>query len=347
MKIGLDRPPRSRYISRVLKAICAIQNQAQKGAVRIVLSTELTANQTSVRGDVVPDDLFFSRLREPFGTSSVVLRIGPLEMCLEGLSRRQAEDLGRKFRPFVADAAARPDVRIALYRAGVEHFLRARCDGSLEMYRLESRRSGKHLLLWSYEFAGRLDPSEGRAVLALVEERGERFDRGLENFLRVLTASYILERDGLLLHASGVVRNGAAHLFFCPSGRGKTTVTRLSPEDLVLSDDLSLVVRNGNRFEAAGIPFGMAHPRVPDSRDSFPIASINSLLQSVEVRREPLRGGRALAEIVASLPFVMQETGQAGRALEVVGRLLEEVPVYRLWFREEPSFWALVEETTR
>jgi len=169
----------------------------------------------------------------------------------------------------------------------------------------------------------------------------------VENFLRVLTASFILERGGLLMHASGVVRGGKAHLFFGPSGRGKTTVTLLSPDDVVLSDDLSLIIPNGDFFEATGIPFGMAHHRTPDTRDSFPIASLNSLAQSLEVSREPLTGARALAETVASLPFVMQETGQSQRALEVASRLLQVVPAYRLSFRKDPSFWAMVEGTAR
>jgi hypothetical protein len=347
MKIGLDRPPGSRYILRVLNAFATLRTELRQGADRIVLSTETAGERTGVQADFAPDDPYFSGLRRSFGASSVALGFGPLQMVLDGLSERQADDLARRFRPFVVESAARPDVHVVLHPAGVDRFLRMRRDGSRETYRLESRRTGERLVLWSYEFAGRLDPSEGRATLALVEERGAQFDRGLENFLRVLTAFYILERGGLLLHASAVVRDGAAHLFFGPSGRGKTTVTHLSPEDVVLSDDLSLLVRNGDGFEAAGIPFGMAHHRVPDSRDSFPIASLNSLVQSLEVKREPLTGARALAELSASLPFVMQERRQSGLALEVLERLLATVPAYRLWFRKDPSFWTVVEEAAR
>jgi len=297
--------------------------------------------------DTAPDDRYFSRLRGTFGPFSLTLRIGPLEMRLDGLSELQSDGLRRRFSPFAAEASPRPDVQVTLHPAGVDQFLRLRRDGSCETYRLESRRTGSRLTLWSYEFAGRLDSTEGRASLALVEESGDLFDRGLENFLRVLTAFYILEQGGVLLHASGVVRGGAAHLFFGPSGRGKTTVTHLSPEDVVLSDDLSLVVRKGDGFEAAGIPFGMAHHRVPDSRDSFPIASLNSLIQSREVKRESLTGARALAELSASLPFVMQETRQSSQALEVIERLLAAVPAYRLWFRKDPSFWMVVEAEGR
>src|SRR5207247_1225576 len=86
-----------------------------------------------------------------------------------------------------------------------------------------------------------------RPFLALVRAEGPLFDRGLENFLRILTASHILESGGFLLHASGVVRAGRAYVFFGPSGSGKTTVTHLSPGDQVLSDDLTLVVRTRGR----------------------------------------------------------------------------------------------------
>ncbi|HYS78426.1 MAG TPA: hypothetical protein VEO94_06280, partial [Candidatus Dormibacteraeota bacterium] len=257
----------------------------------------------------MPDQGHFDRSGGPFGTASVVLEFGSLRMRLDDLSRLQAESLARRFRRFVVAGEKDPSVSIALRRAVVERFLEPRCDGTPETYRLECRRREGSLDLWSYEFAGRLDTSSGEAELALVAETGELFDRGLENFLRALTASLILERGGLLLHASGVVRGGRAYMFFGPSGRGKTTVTILSPGDVVLSDDLSLIVRNGDRFEAAGVPFGMAHQRIPDTNASFPIASLNALSQGPQVRRERLTGAAAVAAIVASLPFVMQETG--------------------------------------
>ena len=40
----------------------------------------------------------------------------------------------------------------------------------------------------------------------------------------------------------------------------------------------------------------------------------------------------------------MQETGQATLAMATVGESLETIPVYRLEFREDDSFWKVVEE---
>jgi len=123
------------------------------------------------------------------------------------------------------------------------------------------------------------------------------FDRGLENYLRTLTASLILDRGGLLVHSAAVVRGGRAYLFFGPSGSGKTTVTRLSPRDMVLSDDLALVLPAREGFVVAGIPFGMAHHHVPDTNDSFPLVALLRLVQSKDVLRQRLEG------ILTPLPY--------------------------------------------
>ena len=309
-----------------------------------MISSQVESVAADTGHDFVPGDDYFGGLNQPFGPVCLDLGIGPLRMRLDGLSPRQAEQMRWRFRPFVAQTSGVPDVSIGLRHAGVPGFLRTPTGGRAEIYRLESRARTDGRMLWSYEFAATVEAAGRRALLALVRAEGPLFDRGLENFLRILTASHILESGGFLLHASGVVRAGRAYVFFGPSGSGKTTVTHLSPGDQVLSDDLTLVVRTRGRYEAAGIPFGMAHHRVPDTSGSFPIASLNRLVQSREVRREPLAGARAVAEVASSLPFVMQQAGEADRAVEVVARALPEIPVYRLHFRRDASFWDVVEE---
>jgi hypothetical protein len=309
-----------------------------------VVPSEAQDIAASERADFAPGDDYFATPLEPFGTASLGLGVGPLRMRLDGLSRPQVEAMERRFRPFVVQPSEGPELQIELRRAGVEHFLRNPGGGRAETYRLERRRWCAGGAVWSYEFAGTIEGSGRRALLALVRPEGPLFDRGLENFLRVVTASFILGSGGFLLHASAIVRRGRAYIFFGPSGSGKTTVTQLSPDDRVLSDDLTLVVRGPEGYEAAGIPFGLAHHHVPDTNGSFAVASLNRLVQSRDVRREPLSGARALAEVVASLPFVMQERSDADRAVEVVARGLREIPVYRLHFRKDPDFWNVVEE---
>jgi hypothetical protein len=294
-------------------------------------------------GDFDPDDRYFEALGEPFGGAALDLGIGPLGLRLEGLAQSQVVLLSERFRPFAGPPAGRrlADLVIRLRKAPVSGFL-ALPRGRAEVYRMGRRQAGERLVLWSYEFAGWVEAGRRSALLSLVAAEGAEFERGLENFLRVMTARFALERGGLLLHGACVVRGGLAYVFFGPSGSGKTTVTMLSPGDMILSDDLTLVVPVDGTYRSAGIPFGMAHHRTPESAGAFPIASFNRLVQSDEVAIEPIDGARALAELGGSLPFVMQEPAEAGRALAVAERVVAAVPVRRLRFRRDPSFWAAV-----
>lgn len=295
--------------------------------------------------DFVPGDEWFATPREMFGSAFLDLEVGPLRFSLKGLSATQAERLHGRFSPFIANRATAdaPDLTLHLRRADRAHFLRPPA-GRHEIYRMDRRSWEDVRDAWSYEFAGRLSLSRHEADLALVEESGAEFDRGLENYLRTLTASLILDRGGLLVHSAAVVRNGRGYLFFGPSGSGKTTVTRLSPRDTVLSDDLALVLPDRQGYAIAGIPFGMAHHHVPDTNESFPLVGLFRLVQSKEVLRRRQEGARALADLASCLPFVMQEKTEAASALQNAGRLLGAVHAWRLLFREDDAFWKVIEE---
>ena len=296
-------------------------------------------------GDFVPGEEWFAARRASFGPVSLDIGVGPLRFRLDGMSATQADALAARYRPFVEGLppGAPVDLTLHLGPAGVPEFLRLPPGGS-ETYRME-RRSGPGLRdVWSYEFAARLSLRRREADLALVAESGHLFDRGLENYLRALTASLILDRGGLLVHSAAVVHGGRGYLFFGPSGSGKTTVTLLSPRHTILSDDLAMVLPAHQGFVVAGIPFGMAHHHVPDSKESFPLAGLFRLIQSNRVAREPLRGGRALAELSSCLPFVMQETVEARQALANAGCVLDAVKAWRLLFRKDDAFWQVIEE---
>lgn len=314
------------------------------GSGALSIEPRTAADPSAPDVDFIPGEEWFSAPREAFGAASVDLGVGPLRFRLDGLSAQQADRLGARFRPFIArrDTPEPADLTVRLSHAGRAFFLRPPA-GRHEIYRLDRRTRPDAREAWSYEFAGRLSLSRRAADLALVEESGALFDRGLENYLRTLTASLVLERGGLLVHAAAVVRDGRGYLFFGPSGSGKTTVTRLSPGDTVLSDDLALVLPAGGGFAVAGIPFGMAHHHVPDTNDSFPLVALLRLIQSNDVLRRPLAGARALAELSSCLPFCMQDRTEAARALENAGRLLEAVPAWRLFFREDEAFWKVIE----
>jgi len=192
----------------------------------------------------------------------------------------------------------------------------------------------------------------------------------VDYFLRVAYALLALRAGGLLFHAAGIVRKGRGYLFFGHSGSGKTTVAKLSPDDLVLSDDLVLLVPEGQRWVVHATPFWnpplTSSPLRPPSPlptlrlrsgqalgegkggwgvgvRAAPLAAMFCLAQDREVYLEEMGQGQALAELVANAPVIPGDPVRSRSLLELGQRLLCHLPIYRLHFLPDASFWNVVE----
>jgi hypothetical protein len=243
----------------------------------------------------------------------------------------------------VADRQLEGAGRIQVVNAEVPGFLRVRrlASGAAEVYRLEQAWSGEQLTAFAYEFAGWFDFATHRGQLAIAPAQGDPLHRAVENFLRVVSAHWFLRRGGLLVHASGVVRDGRAHLFFGPSGSGKTTVTSLSESDLILGDDLVLIRESHCGFEACGVPFRGLYREPPQTDQAFPLSGLYRLVKDRDDFLVDLSPSLGAAELMGSLPFVM-EGERSGQALETVSRIVSGLPVRRLHFRKSADFWRLL-----
>jgi hypothetical protein len=287
-------------------------------------------------GDRLPDwDAETAR----FGTRVVGLDVAGMRVRLAGLADAQAEWFAGRYGVFAADGArGEPAIAVEVRSGPAEGFLQVDAAAAPEIYRLATEREGDRLRCWSYRFAGWFDGAAGRGVLMLCDASGRGFESSLENYLRVVYGTLALRRGGFLLHAAGIVRDGGAHLFFGPSGSGKTTTCRLSDGARILSDDLVLVLPGGAP-RAASIPFRGHVAELPPEQASFAVLGFYRLVQDQRVFLERLGPARAVGELTGSLPFVTERPENGGRILEVLGRAVETVPVFRLHFRREPSFW--------
>ena len=269
--------------------------------------------------------------------------VSGLHLRFSGLSSSDRELIRSRYGCFIREDAEPGAGEIEIVEAEVPGFLQTQqtSTGEPEYYRLEQIWSDERLICYSYEFAGCFDPSRQRGKLAIARLTGDPLHRALENFLRVLAAHWFLSRGSLLIHASGVVREGAAYLFFGPSGAGKTTVTLLSEGDLILGDDLILLQAQGDGFEACSVPFRGLFREPPETDRAFPLAAAFRLVQDRKDFVEAMPASRAAAELMASLPFVMEGAG-GGRAVEIAARLAGAVPVHRLHFRKSADFWRVI-----
>ena len=310
-----------------------------------VTATRAVATSVLGVGDFVPDLGFHRRLSRRVGGESLTLAVGGQAVRLGGLTAGHVAVLTHRYGIFCSTPGEMA-AEIVVGMSPKPAFLLPRRDsGEVEFYRVHTSWEENVLLATSYEWSGWYDrdASRGGLTLASVNEHDTRaFDRSFENFLRVLYAHLFVQRDGFLLHSAGLVRDGRAYLFFGPSGVGKTTVTALSPDATVLSDDLTLVLRDGETYGACSVPFRGVFAPQPETAQVFPVAGFFRLVQDTEDRLVRLVGARAVGEIVGSLPFVTERSEMAGDVIDTVALATGRIPVFELHFRKAPTFWEAI-----
>jgi len=204
---------------------------------------------------------------------------------------------------------------------------------------IESHYNNERLTYKSYTEYGELNLLTGEGFLEMSP------DAYIENYLRVIYAWLCLDVGGLLLHASGVIRNGVGYVFFGPSGSGKTTTSRLSArEATILSDDLVIIRRHGDQYHLYGVPFKGELSEAPRANQNAPLAGIFRLRQDARHYIEPMSRVVAVAEMAGSAPFINNIPNLNGKLLTTCNRVAKVIPIQQLHFRRDDGFWKVIDE---
>lgn len=206
-----------------------------------------------------------------------------------------------------------------------------------------------NFLLHAHGYTGELSPTGG--ALQLATGHPGLTLQGIDYFLRAAVTLLAFQSGGLLLHAAGLVRTGSAYLFIGPSGAGKTTVTRLSnafDESIIpLSDDLVVVLPGPGALRASATPFwnpgSSPSPAPPAAPASFIVKQVLRLVQDTQVRVESLSQAQAAAELLACVPLLPLSPEAVPALFARCLAFTQVVPVARLHFRKEPSFWDMID----
>ena len=144
----------------------------------------------------------------------------------------------------------------------------------------------------------------------------------------------LLRFNGLLLHASAVVKDGYAYLFSAPSGTGKSTHTTLwrktfgYDEVLMLNDDKPALRFEDGRWYAYGTPWSGKTDQNRNMR--VPVGGICLLNRGESNSIEPYTGATTVYELLQQTvrPGYAEVRGQL---LELLDSLMTSVPVWRLY----------------
>jgi hypothetical protein len=282
---------------------------------------------------------------EPAGGSQADFELGisiagmPTRLFFNGLPPEKQALLQAGYSAFSthAERGGEPDVQIQAWVEPGDPFIPFRPGPWV----VNTSMHGERVEFVSHQEKGWFDLQSRRGELVLRPEGNP------ENYLRVMYAWRCLDRDALLIHASGMIRNGGGHVFFGPSGSGKTTTANLSTEAIVLSDDLVILHRERAEGSPAvrvyGVPFRGEMIEAGRANASAPLIGLYTLVKDSAHRLVDVDRTQAVARLVACVPFVMAQPENARRALALCEEITRLVRVKGLHFRQDAGFWKVID----
>jgi hypothetical protein len=164
----------------------------------------------------------------------------------------------------------------------------------------------------------------------------------LDSVLRIVHTLLLAREGGFLLHASSAIRNGRAFLFSGVSGAGKTTMARLAPLDAaLLTDEISYVTRQEDRYFAVGTPFYGELERLGENLQA-PIEALYLLAKGSENKIEPIESADAVRGLLGNILFFARDPEFVKLVFESAFDFVSRVPVRRLTFVPDTSVWELI-----
>jgi hypothetical protein len=285
-------------------------------------------------------------------TPTTSLTVGPLRVIVEAIDPAVHTALRAAYRAFVVDdAPVSHTLRVQIaytpgpapadwpftFDEGILRFTAPHCTGSIDARRLAAHAD----IIAPHPF----EP--------------------IDYLVRAALALLAFEAGGLLFHAAGLARRGAGYGFFGHSGSGKTTVARVSIDAIILNDDLVVLLpeashpaarqasrpleetgartREADRWAMAATPFSNPTQVSPIGPQTVPLAALYRLVQDRSVFVEPIEPAAAIAEVIASSPVVNADPDRAVGLLARAEHIARQVPVGRLHFLPDSSFWAVVQ----
>ena len=213
------------------------------------------------------------------------------------------------------------------------------------------RRDGPAWLVQRGDFSARWEPDSGKG---LVRQNANPYS--LDSVLRVVHSLILAERGGFLLHAASALSEGRAYLFSGVSGAGKTTMTRLAPEDVtLLTDEVSYVrpenVGTGSEdgvssYRAFGTPFAGELAKAGENC-SAEIGSLFFLEKGPENRIEEMPPAEAVRRLMRNILFFAEDARLVEKLLASACDFVSRVPVRRLTFYPDRKVWETVQNETR
>ena len=159
----------------------------------------------------------------------------------------------------------------------------------------------------------------------------------------------LLSHDGMMLHASAVVVDGAAYLFSAPSGTGKSTHTALwlkkfGDGAFLLNDDKPALRILDGKVYAYGAPFSGKFDLSVNVR--MPVQGI-AFIERSETNRIVRKSGKDALYALLNQTVRPREVPLYTKLLQIIQTITEQIPIYTLYCNMDPQAADLSYEVMR
>ena len=202
---------------------------------------------------------------------------------------------------------------------------------------LEVKIEAGEWLLQRGDFHARWNPGDRRG---LIHQSCSPY--AIDCVLRIVHSLILARQGGFLVHAASAIRGGKAFLFSGVSGAGKTTISRLAPPDVtLLTDEISYVRREGNRYLACGTPFAGELARVGENQ-SAPLSALFLLEKGLHNRIEPVGTTEAVQRLLRNILFFADDRELVKLVFQSACEFASLVPMHRLVFVPDQRVWDII-----
>lgn len=203
-------------------------------------------------------------------------------------------------------------------------------------YEVHIVEEGHQISFHRADYSIQVDADYKHATVAVHDELA------LKHALMNLYSSFIVHHNwGLLIHSSCAIEEGRAHIFMGHSGAGKSTAAKLSYPRKLLSDEAAILKITEESVTVFNSPF-RSELQSTDHQESYPLASIQLLVQSLSNKRLKLKKSEALLQITDKVFFWSYKAEEPAKIFRLLKLVVNEVPVYELHFQKNNTFWELI-----
>jgi hypothetical protein len=202
---------------------------------------------------------------------------------------------------------------------------------------LEVKIDAGEWLLKRGDFRARWNPETSRGQI-----RQSCSPYAIDCVLRIVHTLILAGQGGFLVHAASAIRGGKAFLFSGLSGAGKTTISRLAPPDAtLLTDEISYVRREGNRYMAYGTPFAGELARVGENQCA-PVSAVFLLEKGLQNRIEPVGPSEVMRRLLRNILFFADDPELVKLVFQSACEFASLVPIHRLTFVPDQRVWEII-----